>query len=220
MGRRGVLTLGVLVVLAAGAVVADVVVRDRVERQVADAVATELPGTEPTVRIGGTPFLTQVLAGSLDVMTVSAPAVTLDGLAMTDVVVRLADVTTTQPRTAGSAELEARLTPAALEQALALDGLSLTGEDGALVAATEVLGLPLAVDLVPRAAGRAVELDVVRLTIGEVEVGIEALPASLAAQLTGLAVPLDSLPPGVELTEVRVVGGVVLVEAGGTDLSL
>ena len=219
MGVRGVVAGLVAVVVVVGAVVADGAVRTRTEATLARTVAAELPGTDPAVSIGGTPFLTQVLAGRLDHVEVTAPEATLDGLVLQDVVVQLDGVSTAQPTTAEHVTLTATLQPAALQAVLRLDAeLSIDGGD--LVATLELLGLPIDVALEPRAAGRSITVDVVSLSLGGAQVDVEDLPPALADQLTGLSVPVESLPDGIELTEVAVVPDGVRAVAVGTDVVL
>ena len=103
------MVVGVVVV---GAAVADGAVRSRTEASLARTVAAELAGTDPAVRIGGTPFLTQVLAGRLDDVEVTAPEATLDGLALEEVVIQLDGVSTTRPTTAERVTLTATVRPA------------------------------------------------------------------------------------------------------------
>ena len=220
MGVRGVAAgLVVVGVVVVGAVVADGAMRTRTEASLARTVMAELPGTDPTVSIGGTPFLLQVLAGRLDDVEVTAPEATLDGLELEDVVVQLDGVSTARPTTAERATLTASLQPAALQAVLGLDA-ELSIDDGHLVATLLLLGIPVDVALEPHAAGRAITVDVVSLSLGGAQLDVEDLPGALADQLTGLSVPVESLPDGIELTEVGVAADGVHIVAVGTDVVL
>lgn len=220
MGVRGVATgLVVVGVVAVGTVLADGALRTRTEASLARTVVAELPGTDPTVSIGGSPFLTQVLAGRLDDVEVTAPEATIDGLLLEDVVVQLDGVSTARPTTAERATLTATLQPAALEAVLGLDA-ELSIADGHLVATLDLLGLPVDVALEPHAAGRAMTVDVVSLSLGGVQLDVADLPAALADRLTGLSVPVGSLPEGLELTEVDVAADGVHIVAAGADVVL
>jgi len=151
----------VLTVLLAGAFVADGVLRQQTEERIATEVAAGIPGVEqpPAVSIGGFPFLTQLMAGRLASVHVTAPTATVDGLRLDDVVVELTGVATQAPFTAEHAVMTAMASADAVQAVLSVE-LDLSIRDGSLVASTTVLGLPLDVVLAPRAAGREVEVDV------------------------------------------------------------
>lgn len=218
--RRWVWVAVVLAVLVGGAVVADSVVRGQTERRIA-AEVTAIPGVEstPHVSIGGFPFLTQLAGGSLHAVQVTAPAATLDGLRLQDVAVDLRGVRTEAPYTASDAVLTAATTPDDVERVLSVD-LDLAIHDEQLVATTEVLGLPLDVVLVPRAAGRAVEVDITEFLLAGFSVAADSLPADLAGSLQGLRFAVDGLPAGMVLTDVTVADGVLHLRAEGSDLDL
>ncbi len=74
-----------------------------IEQNLDDVVGT------PTVDIGGFPFLTQVLKGSLNEVSATIEGVTIEGIAATDVTVDATDVSTSEPYTAGAAEISATL---------------------------------------------------------------------------------------------------------------
>ena len=66
-----------------------------VEKRAVQAIEQNLDGVvgTPTVDIGGFPFLTQVLKGSLDEVTGQVDGVTIEGIHATDVTVDATDVT-------------------------------------------------------------------------------------------------------------------------------
>ena len=212
----GLVVVGVLV---AGGVVADGVARSSAEARLATTISAELPGTEPTVRIAGTPFLTQVLAGRLAHVEVSAPAAELGGLALRGVLVQLDGVSTDQPTTAQQMTLTATVQPADLQEVLGLD-VELSIDDGLLVASVDVLGVPIDIALEPRADGRSIAVDVASLSFGGLRVDVEDLPSALAGQLTDLVVPVEDLPEGISLTDVVVAPDGVHLTASGTDVVL
>ncbi len=216
-----VATVVVLGVLAGGAYVADGVVRDRTEADLAEGLRAQVPGLDetPDVTIGGFPFLTQALAGELDDVRITASSVTLEGLPLHDVVVLLRDVSTDQPTTAAEATMTASARLDDLTSLLSVDA-DLAVEGQHLVASTTVLGMPVAITIAPRAAGRAIEADVVSFSLGGVQVDADDLPARLVEQVQGLSVPVDGLPEGMELTGLALTPDGVDLEASGTDVVL
>lgn len=218
--RRLVRTLVVLALVAGGLAVADTVARIRTEDRIAGSV-TAIPGVvgKPDVSIGGFPFLTQVSAGTLGSVRVTAHEAVLGGLRLEDVAVELSDVGTDAPYPAARAVLTGRATPDDLE-AVVDNGLDLEIRRGELVATTTVLGLPLDAVLAPRPAGRDVEVDVTGFMLAGVGVSADELPADVAGVLQGLRFTIDDLPAGMSLTEVAVRDGTVRFRAEGDDLDL
>ncbi len=219
--RTAVVTAAVLAALVGGGVVADGAARERTESDLAVSVQQQVPGlaSEPDVTIQGFPFFTQVLGGELEEVRISAPLATVDGLALHQVEVTLEGVSTSVPTTARLATMTASARLEDLSGLLALDA-ELTVEDGFLVATTSFLGLPVAVRLTPRPAGRAIEADVESVVLAGVVVGVERLPAVIADRLDGLSVPIDGLPEGMLLTAVTPTATGLDLESAGTDVVL
>ncbi|GEN80563.1 LmeA family phospholipid-binding protein [Actinotalea fermentans] len=220
--RRLVWTVVVLAVLAGGAYLVDSLMRDQAEQRVAAEVEQAIPGVEqpPDVTIEGFPFLTQVAAGELSSVRLAAPAATVDGLRLEDVVVRVHGVGTTAPYTAETAEMTALVTPDAAEAALGLSGLDLGVRDGELIATASALGLPLDVAMSVRAEGQEVVVDVVGFVLGGFRVDSGELPAEITAQLQGLRIAITGLPATMNLTGATVVDDGIRLEAAGADLAL
>jgi len=226
MGARGVaIGATVLVLVAGGAVVADRVAvgmaQDVAVRELR-AIVEGVTG-EPEVRIGGFPFLTQLLAGKLTDLTARADGLAFDGVEVTDVQLDAEGVTTNEPYTVDQAALTGTLSVEALQQLLATQAdldldLRLAGDQ--LVAATHLLGLDVAATLVPRAENGGIRFDVATVTLGDLAVDVTDLPGGLAAQLSDLAVPVDGLPEGIALTGIAVRDGGVRITATGTDVVL
>jgi hypothetical protein len=222
VGTRAVVASAVvLAVVVGGALVADGVVRERAETDLASSLTDQVPGlaSEPDVTIEGFPFLTQVLAGELQHVRIAAPTVTVEGMPLHDVVVDLEGVSTDRPTTARLATMTASASLGDLSDQLAMDA-DLTVEDGLLVATTSFLGLPVAVRLTPRPAGRAIEADVESFALAGVTVQADALPDQLTDRVEGLSVPVDGLPAGMILTGLVVTSSGVDLEAGGEDVVL
>lgn len=220
--RRLVWTLVVLAVLAGGAYLVDTMLRGEAEERVAAEVQQAIPGVEqpPDVTIEGFPFLTQVAAGELSSVRLTAPAATVEGLRLQDVVVRLHGVGTQAPYTAETAELTALVTPDAAEEALGLADLDLGVRDDELVATASVLGLPLDVVMAARAEGHEVVVDVEAFLLGGFRVESSELPAEITDQLQGLRFAITGLPANMSLTGVTVVEDGLELAAEGTALTL
>ena len=69
--------------------------------------------------IGGFPFLTQVLKGTLDEVSGQVDGVTIEGIPATDVTLEATDITTSEPYTAGTATIAATLPTASIDQIIA-----------------------------------------------------------------------------------------------------
>ncbi len=220
--RRLVWTLVVLAVVAGGALLADTLLRREAEDRVAAEVQQAIPGVEqePDVTIEGFPFLTQVAAGTLDSVRLTAPAATVEGLRLEDVVVRVHGVGTEPPYTARTAEMTALVTPEAAKDALGLANLDLQVRDGELLATASVLGLPLDVAISATADDRDIVVDVEAFLLGGFRVESTELPADLTAQLQGLRFRVSGLPEDMSLTGVTVVDRGLEVAASGSDLTL
>lgn len=220
--RRLVWTLVVLAVVAGGAYLVDTMLRGEAEDRVAAEVQEAIPGVEqpPRVTIEGFPFLTQVAAGELSSVRLTAPAATVQGLRLEDVVVRLHGVGTQAPYTAETAELTALVTPDAAEEVLGLTDLDLGVRDGELVATASVLGLPFDAVMVARAEGHEVVVDVEAFLLGGFRVDSTELPADITGQLQGLRFAITGLPANMSLTGVTVVEDGLELAAQGTALEL
>lgn len=219
MRVRGVIvTVAVVAVLAGGAVVADGIARSSTEDRLAGDLQQQIAGlrTEPDVTIGGWPFLTQVVGGELDQVDIAAEEAVLEGLTLQDLTVRLTGVSTDQPTTARTAELSAVAPVERLGDVVDLP-VELTTQDGVLVAAGDVLGIPLVIALLPTAAGREIAIDVQEITVGGGAFDLSGIPG-LEAAFGDLTVPVDQLPEGLELTAVLVEGETIVLEAVGTDV--
>jgi hypothetical protein len=221
MGVRAVLgTAAVVAVLVGGAAFADGVARETAESRLAEEAQQRIAGLDarPDVSIGGWPFLTQVAGGELSRVDISAEQAVVEGLTLEDVVVRLTGVSTDQPTTARTAEMSAVARVAALPAIIDLDA-ELSTRDGVLLAQGELLGIPVEIGLVPSAAGREIAIDVQEILVGGGAFDLSVLPG-LDRAFEDLSVPVNQLPPGLELTDVRVEGDVVVLEAAGSDVVL
>jgi len=226
VSARGV-AIGVLttcVVLVAGAFVADRVAASTAEKQVVAAIEENLDvvGT-PTVELGGFPFLTQLLAGSIDDVTGTVDGVTLEGIDATDVTFDGHDVSTSEPYTVGTATISATLPTASIEQIVADRSdleIAVAVDGGALTASGEVLGLRLAANLVPRVEDGTLLVSVENVQIAGLTVSVDDLPNAIGNRLTDVEIPVEGLPDGLVLSDATVVADGVRITADGTDVVL
>jgi len=211
-------------VVLGGALVADRVTHATAERRVAEAIEQNLDvvGT-PTVEIGGFPFLTQLLAGSVDDVTGAVDGVTLEGIDATDVTIDAQDVTTSEPYTLGSATIAATLPTASIEKIVAdrsqLD-IAVAVDGRALTATGTVLGLRLAANLVPRVEDGRLLVTVANVQVAGLTVSVDDLPRAIGDRLTDIEIPVSGLPEGLVLSDATVVADGVRITADGTDVVL
>lgn len=226
MSARGVVAfVSTVVVLGAGVVVADRVAAATAERRAVTAVQQNLDVTgTPTVTIEGFPFLTQVLAGSLDHVSGSVDGVTLEGgLTATNVTFEAYGVTTAQPSTVTSGTVEGTLPTASVEQVVAeqtdLD-VTLATQADAMVATGSVLGVELSVALTPRVEEGRLLVDVGTVSLGGLTISVDDLPDRVGGSLQGLEIPVEGLPEGMTLDAVSVQPEGVRITATGKDVVL
>jgi hypothetical protein len=217
---RGLIwTVVVLTVILGGATVADGLARSSAEDRVAAELNEALPGVEgvPEVTIGGFPFLTQMAAGRLRSVEITADRATVEGLPLEDVVVLLDGVTVDAPHVAEHGTMTALVRAEAIARAISLD---LSMRDGELVTSMSVLGLPLDVLFEARAAGRDVEVDVSGFVLAGAHVDADELPPAVTQQLQGLAFPVPGLPQGMALTQVTATADGLILTAEGRNVPL
>jgi hypothetical protein len=225
MRTRGVVVgFAVVGVLAVGAVVADRAAASVAEHRLVAEIEANLQVTgTPQVDVGGFPFVTQLLARSIDHATVRADAVTFDGVEVTDVDLDAYGIAIATPAVVDRLVVTGTLSPATLTR-LAADSSGLAvelGVDGdSLTASTTVLGLPVVALLAPRVEAEAIRVDVTTVRLGSLDVSVDDLPLALADGLRGLEIPVTGLPDGMRLTSVTVVPGGARITATGTDVSL
>ncbi|WP_426593955.1 DUF2993 domain-containing protein [Cellulomonas sp. McL0617] len=220
------IVIGAVVLAVGGAFVADRVVASTVEKRAVQAIELNLDGVvgTPTVDIGGFPFLTQVIRGSLDDVSGQVDGVSIEGIPATDVTIDAKDVTTSEPYTAGSATIKATLPTASIDKIIA-DQTKLditTSVDGDTLKATgKVLGVTLSAGLVPSVQDGKLLVDVHDIAIGGVSVSVDSLPKALASKLDNIEIPVKAgLPEGITLSAAEVVDDGVRITATGTDVAI
>src|SRR4051812_45043095 len=218
----GVVTLGLL---AAGAVVAHRLAARQTERVVGMAIEENLDGVTgpPTVDVGGFPFLPQLFRHELDHVTARVDSATLEGVAITDIHLDAAGVSTVEPYTVGTATVTGSIATAELQRLVAertQADLTLAVNGDTMVASTKLLGLELSAALTPRAEGGQIRVDVESVQVAGLTVDVDDLPGALADRLRNLTIPLEGLPEGVTLTDVVVQPDGVRITAKGNDVVL
>ncbi len=217
--------LTLLVLVALGFVVADVVAAQRTRETVSDAIVEnvdEVVGA-PVVDVGGFPFLPQLARGELDRLDATVDGATLGGIAMTDLVIGADGVSTSTPYRADEVVVHATIPTASLQGAVVeRTSLELTVEvaGDALRLSGQVLGLDLAGELTPRVEDGRLLVDVATVSVGGVRVEAAALPSDLASRLQDLEIPVEDLPDGLVLTDAVVQSDGVRVTASGTDVAV
>ncbi|GMA32779.1 LmeA family phospholipid-binding protein [Litorihabitans aurantiacus] len=228
-GRGVVALLVALLILAGLAVAADRIVVGQVEQQVATGLEDGLAATNVTAEVDGVPFLTQLVAGEITRVDITADSAVLEDIPFTDVdavVGAIAfDLGTREIGRAGDLTASGTLATADLQNLLEREltdlDVTLATRDGAVVAATEVVGgLTLEARLTPRAADGSIAVDVETVTIADLEVSVDDLPNALAQRLTDLRVDVPGLPDGLGITNLDVIDAGVRVTVAGTDVDL
>lgn len=223
MAARGaVVGLVALGLVAGGAYVADEFARGNAEDLAADVVTQQVQVDGPLdVTVGGFPFLTQYLRGSLDDVRGTAASVVLEGVTVTDVDVALADLTVAAPYRVGELRVDATVPTSSVQQVVGeRTALQVAVEGDHLRATGDLLGLPLSVALLPRVQDGELVIDVQEVALGAGALDLDQLPGDVAERFVGMRVPLDGLPAGVVLTDAQVVPEGVRFTATGTDVVL
>jgi hypothetical protein len=226
MGARAWVASAVaLAALAGGGYAGDRWALGQAEDRFADAVRTGVDGVtgEPAVHITGFPFLTQLVSGSLDDVSVDLDSASLAGVELQDVDLRARGVSTSEPYRAEHAVVHGSLSTAVLEALVAerTDAdVDLAVDGGRLTATLQVLRADVTAELVPTAQGDAIAVDVARVTLAGAVIDVDDLPGAVASRLHGLTVPVEGLPEGLALTDVVVQGDGLRVTATGDDVVL
>jgi LmeA-like phospholipid-binding len=225
--------LGVLLVVVdrVGAWVAQRVVADQVEAELASSQVSSSP---PEVTVNGVPFLTQVIAGRYDSVTLRLRDVGTSELTLPVVELTATGVTAPAgtlidregPITAEQVDGTATIGYASVASFTDVEGLELSAADGGLLAVrvpTEVANTPVV--LVGTAEMEVVEGGV-RLSVDQLEVeepplppGAEPLVEDLIQRMA-VTVELPPLPYGLTLEGVRAEPDGLAVSVSAVDVPL
>lgn len=220
--------VAVVALLAGGLFAGDRYAEARAIEYTRDAVSDSMVVTQtPQVDIKGFPFLTQVLAGSLDEVTATIGGATLEGISVTDVDLVFQDVglrpaAGKQPR-AGHATISATIPTQSMGKVVRdRSGLVVTLEvkGSTLWASGDVLGLPLKIVLVPKVVDGKLLANVQDMTLGGTDVGVSSLPKALREGIQNLEIPVEGLPAGLSLTSAVVVPAGVRIATSGSNVEV
>lgn len=227
-GVRSFIAVVIALGLLAGAgYLGDKVVRSQIESRVETAVLEELPELDADLdaELGGRFATPQLISGTLAELTLTAPSATVDGLTINDVTVVVSGVpirgsgSIDSVHATGTVPVETVLT--AIQRRVDLpEGVELRLLDGEIAAVASVLGVEMAAYVVLVPAPRTITIDVDRLELGGVTVSASDIPIDLSALLGTVAVDLEMLPEGIELTELAVTQTGIDLVLDGTDVSM
>lgn len=229
----------VLVVLGVLLVVADRVGAWAAQRMVADQVANELAENEvvsgpPEVTVDRAPFLTQVVAGEYESVTLRLRDVGTDELRLPQVELTATGVTADAGMlisregsiVADRVDGTATIGYASVVALTDLEGLELGPADGGLLAVrlpTEVAGQPV---VLVGTADLAINEGAVQLSVDQLEVEEPPLPPGAESQVEVLiqqlsvSVTLPELPYGLQVDDVAAEATGLVVQVSAVDVSL
>ncbi len=220
--------VAITLVLGGGLVAADRFAASYAQDYARDAVNSQLKAKGEThVDVHGFPFLTQAIGGTLDEVTVTVPAATVNDLPVSDVAVDARQVkvdafSTQRHPTAGDVVVQATIPVASLQSAVKKQSnldVSLSVEGSVLRATGTILGLSLKAAVTPRVQTGKLLVGISDVTLGDRAVSVDSFPA-LHDALSGITVPIQGLPAGMSLTGAQVVPTGVRVTASGTNVAL
>jgi LmeA-like phospholipid-binding len=179
---------------------------------------------EPDVDVGGFPFLTQLLAREFDDVDVRVPALTAEGVPLTNVDLELRGVTPASGFTSVNVEEvdgTAVLTYTDLQAASPVPGMTFSdGGDGIVAFAGTVEALGRQLDITGTAALEA-QGDSVTVVPQAINTGNENLDAAAQRLLGGnLDFQVGGLPANVGLTGAQAGPDGIVVTASGSNLTL
>lgn len=201
--------------------------RSEVENRVEARIAEALPDLDGDVdaAVGGRFVIPQLIGGALEDVTITAPEVIVDGIAIQDVVATAQDIpirgdgAIASVQVTGTAPIESVI--AAVERRVEFpEGVELELRDGEVALVTSVLGLPLEAYVTLTAQSRTIGFEVDRFVLGESEVTAEEIPIDLSSILGDATITLDALPETIELTGLEVTDDGVQLELTGADVEI
>lgn len=222
--RTTVIVSAVVIVLTLiiGVIAADRIVDYTTEQRIADGLADY---GEAEVSVEGFPVLTQLASGELNSVHVTAAEASYEGVDFTDVDAKLYDVPTSGSKPIGTVDGTAVLPHSTLDELAAEhadlpEGMSFTTVDGELFLKGSMLGQDLLVGIEPKAQSRQVVVDATTIRLGSAEVDIDSIPSFLTSSISDIVIDLDSLPAGLELTDIKATDSGLVVSLHGTGVSL
>ncbi|MFV0427697.1 MAG: DUF2993 domain-containing protein [Beutenbergiaceae bacterium] len=224
---KSVIAVGIaLVVVLVGGWFGDGWLRSAVEERVENAINEAYPGLhETSASVAGRFVTTQLVAGSLDDVTISAAELIVDGFAVTDITISAQGLPTRGAdaisQVTAQGMVPTRTVLAAIDRRVSVPaGVELELRDGELAAVADILGVEAAAYATMVAQPRAIDVEVNRITLGGVEIAADQVPIDLSGILTAAAVSLEDLPPGVELVDMTVSDDGISLTLTGSDIRL
>ena len=243
--RRWVAVLVVLVViLSAGAVGAEYLVRGQVD----SAVRSALPGLSPDARIATRGIvLSQVIGGSLDSLSVDSPSLKITSKGQSGTSVTLSDVDVDLSRislhkpyptdavTASGTISWEQVTALAATSHPKLKGVTLQAQragtsaqdPGVIQASTSLLGVSGEAEIVPSlGADGSLVLTITSSRMGGKDVGVDvatgdsSMLSYVGLDSSQIAIPASSLPPGLRPTSVIVTNDGLRLSLAGNRVNL
>ncbi|WP_092012103.1 LmeA family phospholipid-binding protein [Brevibacterium siliguriense] len=223
--RRTTLIVSAVVIvltLVIGVIAADRIVDYTTEQRIADGLADY---GEADVSVEGFPVLTQLAAGKLDSVHITADQASYEGVDFTDVDAKLYDVPTDTSRPIGTVDSTAVLPHSTLdelasEHANLPESMTFTTVDGQLFLKGSMLGQDLLVGIDPKADGRRAVVDATTIKLGSAEISVDRLPGFLTSEISDIVIDLDFLPAGLELTDITPTDSGLQVRLHGSGVSL
>ncbi|MFB2584123.1 LmeA family phospholipid-binding protein [Herbiconiux liukaitaii] len=218
----------VIVLLAVAVVVADIALRAYAEGRAAEEISAQLPENiegDIDVTIGGTSFLAQVLAGSLERVDLDAPQLTANGIPLaahvvatgvpTDLSKPIADVTATVTLDQTAVDEVAQLPG---DATLKLGDAGQVSFDGTV----SLFGFSLGYTVAGTVEGSGTEVTVVPVSAtltqgaGSLDIDLDQLLGTVADSPIPLCVA-EYLPQGAEIDDIAIDGGEATVQLSAQD---
>ncbi|SMX99993.1 Protein of unknown function (DUF2993) [Brevibacterium sp. 239c] len=223
--RRTKLIVTAVIIVATlliGFIAADRVVDFTTESKIAEGLK---PYGDADVNVEGFPVLTQMAGGKLNTVHVTADRAHYENVDFTDVDAKLFDVPVDTSRPIGTVEASGvipleTIDSLAAEHATLPSGMKFTTIDDKLFLKGSLLGQDLLVGIEPKAQSRQVVVDATTIRLGSAEVDIDSIPSFLTSSISDIVIDLDSLPAGLELTDIKATDSGLVVSLHGTGVSL
>lgn len=210
-----ILVVGLLGAAWAG----DEFVRNRSEEGIAARVVETTGAPRVGVVIGGFPYLTQVVAGSLDHVELDIPELTLAGVRLVDAHVVARGVSTAEPTTIAALTAAAVLPVTEIDRLFKAEsglGADVAIRGDALAITGEILGAELAVEFRPELADGGIALEPETLSLGGRRVDVSRLGGLIG--ITRAVLPVQ-LPDGLRIAAIEVLPDGVHLRIDGTDFT-
>jgi hypothetical protein len=222
----------VLIVLVGLVVLADRVAESFAENRLATMAADEaaqydVQAADTSVEVGGFGFLPQVARGEFSRITLTMDQPSISKVQAEDLTVEMNSIQvprelltgdTSAPVSVGTADVQLRLSPAALTKVArtsGLDGLSLQIVGGKLQARVTVRGVEARATIQPQAQnGR------IRLAVGELPSQVPSVVRNAINSALARGIQIPELPFGASLQEITVDGNSVLLTATASNVVL